>query len=107
MTLNAVSFDPCDFWTHDPGYESESITFVSHLMMTVSFYSRIISIVLFVTHPLALGEVGGHVSYVSASKDLYASSMQIKILWENDILLVKLLEAIREKWKSSPKSFDM
>ena len=73
-------------------------------MMTVSFYSRIISIVLFVTHPLALGEVGGH---VSASKDLYASSMQIKILWENDILLVKLLEAIREKWKSSPKSFDM
>ena len=97
--LSSVSFD-----------QFESITFVSHLMMTVSFYSRIISIVLFVTHPLALGKVGGHepyIPYVSASKDLYASSMQIKILWENDILLVKLLEAIREKWKSSPKSFDM
>ena len=60
--------------------------------------------------PLAHGDVGGHepyIPYVSASKDLYASSMQIKILWANDILPVDLLEAIREKWKSVPKSFDM
>ena len=78
--------------------------------MTILLNSSIILIVLAVTFHFVHGEVGGHepyIPYVSASKDLYASSMQIKILWENDILLVELLEAIREKWKSGPKAFDM
>ena len=78
--------------------------------MLAIFYRRIISTIIVVILPLAYGDVGGHepyIPYVSASKDLYASSMQIKILWENDILLVELLEVIREKWKSGPKAFDM
>lgn len=48
---------------------------------------------------LANGDIGGY--------DLFASNMQLKILWENDIELVNLLESIKEKWKNSPKCFDM
>ena len=48
---------------------------------------------------LAHGDIGGY--------DLFASNMQLKILWENDIELVKLLERIKEEWKNSPKCFEM
>ena len=78
--------------------------------MSAIFYRRIISTIIVVTLPLAYGDVGGHepyIPYVSALKDLYASSMQIEILWENDIGFVKLIESIKEKWKDGPKSFGM
>ena len=58
----------------------------------------VFSITLFIIK-LAYGDIGGY--------DLFASNMQLKILWENDIELVKLLEIIKEKWKNSPKCFDM
>ena len=61
----------------------------------------ILSIIVF-TLKLAhgkLGGIGGH--------DLFASNMELKILWENDIGFVKLIESIKEKWKDGPKSFDM
>ena len=48
---------------------------------------------------IAYGDIGGY--------DLFASNMQLKILWENDIELVKLLERIKGKWQNSPKCFDM
>ena len=55
--------------------------------------------ITFLIIEIAYGDIGGY--------DLFASNMQLKILWENDIELVKLLERIKGKWQNSPKCFDM
>ena len=58
----------------------------------------IISIIIF-TLKLAYGKIGGF--------DLFASNMQLKILWENEIKFVELLENVNAKWTNSPNAFDM
>ena len=45
------------------------------------------------------GRIGGY--------DLFASNIQLKILWENEIPFVRLLESIKENWKNGPKSIEM
>ena len=55
--------------------------------------------ITFLIIEIAYGDIGGY--------DLFASNMQLKILWENDIELVKLLKRIKGKWQNSPKCFDM
>ena len=67
-------------------------------IMTELTHYGVFSITFFIIK-LAHCDIGGY--------DLFASNMQLKILWENDIELVKLLESIQEKWKNSPKCFDM
>ena len=66
----------------------------------MAFLSKcgIISIIFF-TLKVAYGRLGGF--------DLFASNMQLKILWENEIRFVELLETVNNKWTNNPKSFDM
>ena len=70
-------------------------------ILSVMSHFYILSIIIF-TLKLAHGNIGG-----IGGHDLFASNMELKILWENDIGFVKLIESIKEKWKDGPKSFDM
>ena len=70
------------------------------IAVMLQFY--ILSIIIFTLNLAHCGEIGG-----IGGHDLFASNMELKILWENDIGFVKLIESIKEKWKDGPKSFDM
>ena len=43
----------------------------------------------------------------SAGYELFASLLELEILWQNEIEVIKVMERVVERWKDSPKVFKL